>query len=100
MNTIMKNSVKLNCFLTRMIIKLHEMGYSEDFIRADEGKYVCVQCNGEFSASNLQIKVFNLAFDHFSGCYKYIHTIETHSGLKGVFIADSLHFNPVFDLNK
>ena len=93
MNTIKKNCVKLNCSLTRMIIKLHEKGYSEDFIKVDEGKYVCVQCNGEFSSWNLQIRVFNLAFDRFSGCYKYVHMVETHSGLKGVFIADALHFN-------
>jgi hypothetical protein len=95
MNTSKKNSVKLNCLLTRIIIKLHEKGYSEDFIKVDGEKYVCVQCNGEFFTSNLQIKVFNLAFDHSSGCYKYVHTIETHSGLKGVFISDSLHSNPV-----
>ena len=99
MNALKRNCFKLNCLLTRIIIQLHEKGYSEDFIMIDKEKYVCIQSNREFSICSLQIEIFNIAFDQFSGCYKYVHTIETHTGLKGVLIADTLYFNPIFDLD-
>ncbi|MBD1365413.1 hypothetical protein IDJ77_16485 [Mucilaginibacter sp. ZT4R22] len=92
MNKQTKNGKIINCLLTRTIIKLHENGFSEDFTE-EEGIYTCIQCNMQFSSSYIQINICDLVFDDFSGRYKYIYTIESYSGLKGVLIADSPYFN-------
>ncbi len=89
MTGLRKQPIKLNCALTRIIIDLHEKGYSEDFLMLDHYKYLCLGNGAEFHLYDSQVVVLVKAFDQLSGDYKYIHKIDTDSGMKGLLIADS-----------
>ena len=78
----------MNCALTRIIIDLHEKGYSEDFLMLDDYRYLWLKNGTEFHLLDFQIEILVKAFDQLSGNYKYIHKIDTVSGIKGLLISD------------
>jgi hypothetical protein len=84
-----KQPIRLNSALTRIIIDLHEKGYSEDFLMLEHYKYLCLRNGAEFHLYDSQVEVLVKVFDQLSGDYKYIHKIDTDSGMKGLLIADS-----------
>jgi hypothetical protein len=81
------NKITLNNALTNRVIDLHDQGYTDDFL-AVKDEFCCLQNNENFSLADLNIHVIDQGFDQFSKTYKYIHTIETTNGNKGLLIAD------------
>ena len=85
----MKNTArKLNNALTRRVIDLHDRGYTNDFLPTTDNKFLCIQDSEDFSAGELDIKVIDQQFDQLTKTYKYIHTIETINGSKGLLVID------------
>jgi hypothetical protein len=82
------NKLKLNNTLTNRVIDLHDQGYTDDFLSVKNERFVCLQNSEDFSLADLNIKVIDQGFDQFSQTYKYIHTIETVNGSKGLLVAD------------
>ena len=83
----MKSS-KINVDLTRIVINLHAGGYIFDF--QDLGtQFVCLQNNGSFPASDVQISIAGHYYDQLSKSFKYVYAIDTNSGLKGLILSNN-----------
>lgn len=50
--------------------------------------YLCVQNSYGFGIDDLVIVVVDQIFDRISHSFKYIHTVETTTGDKGVLLSD------------
>lgn len=88
-----KNARKLNCSLTESVIELHHKGYINDFLKVKDQCFRCIQSDEEFSIGELQIKIVSQGFDYFTKNYKYIHTVESQNGCKGLLLADFICSN-------
>ncbi len=84
------NRIKLNNALTSRVIDLHNQGYTDDFLSVKDD-FFCLQNSENFSLADLNIQVIDQGFDQFTKTYKYIHTIETSNGKKGLLIADLMY---------
>ncbi|MBL4678375.1 MAG: hypothetical protein JKY70_19560 [Mucilaginibacter sp.] len=87
MNTIKNNTDDVS--LASCVIALHSLGYTEDFLPLSSNTLLCLQNNQNFSINDLYIKVIDRGFDAATNSYKYIHTIDTINGEKGLLIADA-----------
>jgi len=81
---------KLNGKITKRVIELHEKGYCMDFQSISQHYYLCLQDSFGFAIDDLVIVVIDQIFDRFSKTYKYIHTVETTNGYKGVLLSDNI----------
>lgn len=81
---------KMNSRITRRVIELHERGYSMDFQSLSKHYYLCLQNSYGFVIDDLVIVVIDQIFDQLSSTFKYIHTVETTSGDKGVLLSDTI----------
>ncbi|WP_184544691.1 hypothetical protein [Mucilaginibacter sp. FT3.2] len=82
------NKPKLNSALTSRVIDLHDQGYTDDFLSVKDECFLCLQNSENFSLADLNIQVIDQGFDQFSKTYKYIHTVETANGNKGLLIGE------------
>lgn len=96
MNNRYKNTRKLNFLLTRRVIELHGQGYDHDFLVSGDQHLICLQNNKNFNKEDVNIKVVDQAYDQLSRSFKYIHTIDTGNGERGVLIADGIFINSTF----
>lgn len=86
----LKNTRKLNNALTMRVIDLHDKGFTNDFLPMKDQHFLCLQDEVDFSADDLNITVVDQAFDQLTKTYKYIHTIETVNGSKGLLVCDMI----------
>lgn len=84
------NKPKLNSTLTSRVIDLHDQGYTDDFLPVKDECFLCLQNSENFSLTDLNIQLIDEGFDQLSKTYKYIHTIETTNGNKGLLIGELL----------
>jgi hypothetical protein len=99
MNALKNSGRKLNNALTQRVIDLHDKGYTNDFSPTADHKFQCIQDSEDFSVEDLDIKVIDQQFDHLTKTYKYIHTIETVNGGKGLLITDFICTENGFFMN-
>ncbi|TFF33754.1 hypothetical protein [Mucilaginibacter psychrotolerans] len=86
---ILKNSArKLNNAITNRVIALHDQGYTHDFLPMQNQHFLCLQDSVDFDIADLNIKLIGEGFDHLTKTNKYIHTIETINGSKGLLVSD------------
>ncbi|TSD63028.1 hypothetical protein FFF34_018955 [Inquilinus sp. KBS0705] len=78
----------LNHTITSRVIDLHNQGYTDDFLPVNNYTLLCLQNSVNFGFDDLHIKVIDQGFDQLTKSYKYIHTIETSHGEKGLLITD------------
>ncbi|GAA4314702.1 hypothetical protein GCM10023149_10920 [Mucilaginibacter gynuensis] len=83
--------IKLNSILTRRVIDLHDKGYIHDFLPLRGQSFLCIQNKEKFGMDELNIIVIDQAYDQFTRTFKYIHTIETPDGSKGLLLADFIY---------
>ncbi|AMR32412.1 hypothetical protein A0256_13750 [Mucilaginibacter sp. PAMC 26640] len=88
MNTLKKNARKFNSALTMRVIDLHDQGYTDDFMPMKNRHFLCLQDSVDFAVEDLNIRVIAEAFDQQTKTTKYIHTIETINGSKGLLVSD------------
>ena len=91
METQKKHCKTLNCTLTKRVIELHDRGYTEDFRDTPDKRFICIQSSEQFKTSELIICLVDLGFDKLSNSFKYIHTIETADGSKGLMITNAIY---------
>jgi len=84
---------KMNHLLTRMIIELHEKGFTEDFFIAEEKSCLCLSRKENTAFPCFTISFITQGFDQLTGCYKYIHAVETYCGTKGLLLSNKVFFN-------
>ena len=90
-------SIIINPALTKKVIELHDRGYVFDFFVADDHSVLCVQDNRSFTIDQLTIKMVDLGLDSLTGRYKYIHTVETYCGDKGLIVDCRICVNSMLD---
>ena len=78
--------------MTRRVIELHAQGYDHDFLLLGENLF-CLQINQDFPLSQVRIKVIDQAYDQLTRSFKYIHTIDTANGQKGVMVTEAIVTN-------
>jgi hypothetical protein len=90
MNTLRSNNRLLNNDLTIRVIDLHDQGFTNDFLPTENKHFLCLQDSVDFSIDDIVIKVIDEGYDQLTNSYKYIHTIETVNGSKGLLVADRI----------
>jgi hypothetical protein len=83
-------SRKMNGSLTRKLIELHDKGYVNDFLLTAKKNLLCIQDEVIFPIEHAAVRLVYLGYDHLTNSFKYIHTIDTGTGEKGVLLADSI----------
>jgi hypothetical protein len=79
-----------NAPLTKKIIALHEQGYEQDFQFAGDDLLICIQTNKYYDLTSVALRLEDQQYDHLSYSFKYLHTIETGNGEKGILLADGI----------
>ena len=96
MNNLGKNCRKLNCSLTKRVIELHSKGYDYDFLLLGNQHLLCLQNNSNFKVADVNISVIDQGYDQLSHTFKYVHTIDTGNGERGVLIVEGIFANSMF----
>ncbi|NQX54041.1 hypothetical protein HQN86_10475 [Pedobacter panaciterrae] len=78
----------MNCLLARKVIDLHNIGYELDFVVERPGQLTCVQDNRIFSSESVVVILVDQAFDQLSRKFRYIHTVETLLGDRGLLLSE------------
>lgn len=86
------NSRKLNGAITKRVIELHARGYDNDYLLQGV-QIICVQDNQAFALENVSVKVVDQGYDKLTKSFKYIHSIDTGNGEKGVMVTEVIVAN-------
>jgi hypothetical protein len=81
---------KMNAGLTNWVIRLHQVGYTDDFLPVNGGAVKCVQSGDSFAIKDLKVKLIDCSYDLLTRNYKYIHTIDTQVGYRGLLITNGI----------
>lgn len=82
----------INRVITKRVIELHKLGYDSDFF-INNKRLICLQSNVKFTLNDVYIQVVDQAYDQLSNQFKYIHTVITCNGDKGVMVIDGIFTN-------
>lgn len=81
----------VNKELTHRLIKLHANGYDLDFCMTCNDYLICVQNQEQFICESIIIKVVDQVFDFITNSYKYVHTVDTACGCKGIMVMEGIY---------
>ena len=81
---------KLNSSLTNWVIRLHQIGYTDDFLPLKSGAVQCAQNGENFAIKDLRVSLIDCSYDMLTGSYQYIHTIDTQVGYRGLLITNRI----------
>jgi hypothetical protein len=81
----------VNHQLTRKLINLHTIGYDLDFDLFVGRSLLCVQDGQCFTEENITVKVIDQVYDFIFDSYKYLHTVETICGKKGILLIEGIY---------
>jgi hypothetical protein len=93
MNTSGTNHRKLNNGLTKRVIELQAKGYHFDYLISGNKELLCVQNNQAIPLNAVHINVVDQVYDQLSRSFKYVHTIDTGNGERGVMITEAIYTN-------
>jgi hypothetical protein len=81
----------VNHQLTCRLFNLHAIGYEFDFNLLNNRDLLCVQDNQCFAEENVTVKVIDQVYDFITDSYKYLHTVETVCGKKGILLIEGIY---------
>jgi len=81
----------VNKDLTKRLIKLHTKGYDLDFCMTCTDYLTCVQNQKRFACEGITIRVVDQVYDFMTNSYKYVHTIDTACGRKGIMVMEGIY---------
>lgn len=84
---------KINERMTDRIIELQERGFDMDFQYIGSRQVLCLQNNFIYGSDHLQIMAVEQTYDQFSNSRKYIHSVDTFEGLRGILLAEKSYDN-------
>lgn len=90
-HVMLKKIKRLNALITKRVIELQANGYLYDFKSTEDGQFLCLQDSNNFSIPDISIRLIDQVYDQFSQTYKYIHTVETASGHKGLLLEEAIY---------
>ena len=79
---------KINERITNKIIELQEKGFDLDFQILGTKELLCIQNNIVFGVDNIEILMREQAYDQISHSQKFIHSVETFEGLRGILLCE------------
>lgn len=79
---------KINERITNKVIELQEKGFDLDFQFLGTKELICLQNNIIFGVDNVEIMVREQAYDQISHSQKFIHSVETFEGLRGILLSE------------
>ena len=79
-----------NRSLTKKIIELQQLGYEQDFFKSDYDELICLQLDQRFPLDAVEIKLIDQQYDFMSHSFKYLHTVDTDSGQKGIALSNDI----------
>jgi hypothetical protein len=79
--------------LIRTVSLLHGQGYCFDFSLGNNKQLFCLQSNMAFTEEALSVNLIGQVYDKVSRQFKYIHTVETDTGQKGLLLLNHMLFN-------
>lgn len=79
---------RLNVSITKKVIELQEKGYDCDFLLLNADSILCLQSNLKYPLHTVSVNATDHGYDFFSQSYKYIHSIETGNGERGVLLSE------------
>jgi hypothetical protein len=85
----LKNSV------ANAVIQLHQEGFSYDFSMLENHSYLCLQSNKVYTHDTANITFVDEFYDRYTSNYKFIHTIDTCCGIKGLMILNTMYNNEI-----
>jgi len=77
--------------LTYKLIELQQHGYEYDFILLRDYSVVCIQDKQHFGENDIKITTAENEFDALTGGFKFLFTVETLCGRKGVLLVESAY---------
>ena len=89
----MEHPNKINPRLTELIIGLHEQGYTEDFFMEGQAIYLTAGEKQMNLCLPFTIKDIDEYYDSLNRKYRYVQTVETSCGIKGILISDVVRDN-------
>lgn len=78
---------KVNHTLTNLIIKLHDRGYTEEFVARGRDGGLTLISDDHRLITDFQISIINQFFDSLDLKFTYLHAIETNCGLRGIVLS-------------
>jgi len=81
----------VNKQLTRQLIKLHSLGYDLDFYMNSNNHLTCIQNGEQFSCECIIVKLVNQVYDFTANAFKYVHTVDTACGRKGIMLMAGIY---------
>lgn len=81
----------VNSRLTKKLIALQAKGYEYDFNLLRNRKLSCLQDDECFAEECLSVTVVDQVYDFITGTYKYLHTVETACGKKGILLIEGIY---------
>ena len=85
-----RKNIRLNHAIARRVIILHDLGYEFDFQIFTHQSVICLQDNNCTATKDLLVKLVDMGYDQLSHSFKYIHTVETTCGKKGLLLAEKI----------
>ncbi|RFZ90696.1 hypothetical protein D0C36_17185 [Mucilaginibacter conchicola] len=89
-NMIQTEQRAFNTCLTRRVISLHKIGYTEDFRLVERQNIQCLQTSECFAINTVNIRLIDCVLDCSTYTYKYIHTIDTDTNCRGLLIINGI----------
>jgi hypothetical protein len=77
-------------------MQLHQAGYLSDFCISDRNQLSCLQDGRQICPAGASIKLIDQCYDQFSQTFKYIHTVDTACGSRGLLVAEAIFTNLPF----
>lgn len=86
---------RINIALTRRVTELHSLGYNHDFILSADSRLLCLQSSMFFLKQTATIELIDQVYDCFFQEFKYIYTVESETGEKGILVLRDILFDTI-----
>jgi len=74
-----------------LLYSLMTKGYTHDFRLRKNNQLLCIQNNKTFPAENVTVGLADLCYDHTTHACKYVHTIDSICGIKGLLVTEKIY---------
>ena len=93
MNSPAKKNRSFSFNFAEKVIELQAKGYHLDYYIGCNRELLCAQNSEAIPSAAVMIDLVGHAYDQLSRRFKYLYTIETCNGEKGVMVADCVFSN-------
>jgi hypothetical protein len=85
------SSKRLQGIESSLLNSLQGKGYTYDFRLQKDNQLLCLQNNKTFSGEKVKVGLADLCYDYTTHDCKYVHTIDSACGIKGLLVAEKIY---------